>query len=181
MFIRTKQQILIFTAIAVLTGGFLLFSYLPLKGKIESLHQKQVLHQAGLNKTLLRIEQIPMLKNQMIQLKNRVGNFDARVPENKALGNFLQEIASLMNKHNLKEQIVKHGDEIKAEDFCCIPLNIQCKGRLDQIYGFFDSLQSLDRVVRVEKINLKNNENFTGQIEMQAGAFIYYRNGFSKG
>jgi len=181
MFIREKQQILIFTATAVLAAGFLLFWCIPLQRKIQSLHQKQALQEARLNKTSLRIEQIPMLKKKLKELNSKVGDFDASVPKNKALGNFLQEIAALMNKHNLQQQIVKHGNEIKAREFSCIPLIIQCKGRLDQIYSFFGSLQSLDRVVRLETVNLQNNKKFNGEIKMQTTAFIYYRDGFKQG
>ena len=65
--------------------------------------------------------------------------------------------------------------EIQADKLICIPISMRCTGTLSQVYGFCKSLQSLDRIVRIENIRLSNDSEFTGRITMQTKATIYYR------
>ena len=71
--------------------------------------------------------------------------------------------------------MVEPYEEIEAENLSCIPVKMQCKGKLFQIYEFFRELQGIDRLVRIEQVKLSNDNDFKGQIGMQARAIIYYR------
>jgi len=119
--------------------------------------------------------QLPVLKEQLLKLQEAVGNYEANIPTRRSLGEFLHRIAALMNEHHLTEQLIQPGEEIEAKGLNCIPLNMQCKGRLKQIYEFFSSLQVLDRSIRIEDVKLVNDKDFSGEVRMQTKAFIYYR------
>ena len=80
-----------------------------------------------------------------------------------------------MNKHSLSEQMIEPNKEIEDENLNCIPVKMKCKGKLFQIYEFFRELQGLDRLVRIEQVKLSNDNDFVGQIGMEARAIIYYR------
>jgi hypothetical protein len=51
---------------------------------------------------------------------------------------------------------------------------MQCKGRLEQIFNFFRSLQKMDRAIRVEKVELINDQEFNGDVTMNTDASVYY-------
>jgi len=174
MLFRERQQVVIFALAVAMVSGFLVFRYLPLRKKIKEAGQKQQVQKAAVATTLLQTRRLPALEEQLKELKSSAGNYDARVPQHRDLGEFLQKIADLMNGHNLKEQLIEPGEQITAKQVSCIPVTIQCKGRLKQIFGFFESLQELDRLVRLEKIKLVNDKNFTGTVSMQTKAFIFY-------
>ena len=93
------------------------------------------------------------------------------------LGAFQQQISDLMKKHGLTEQLIEPGEELEADEVTCKPVSIQCKGRLEQVYNFFDSLESLDRLVRIERVQLTNDNEYSGQVSMQAKTVIFYRSG----
>jgi Tfp pilus assembly protein PilO len=87
-----------------------------------------------------------------------------------------QQIAEVMNKHNLKDQIVQPGTEIHGQTLNCIPISMKCSGSLDQIFGFFQSLNDFERLIRVEQIKILNDSDFAGQLELDVKASVYYRN-----
>jgi Tfp pilus assembly protein PilO len=164
----------IVVAAALIVGGFVLFRHLPLREKIEAVDRTKAAQTVAVTKALTEIGQLPSLKEQLSELEVAVGNYDARVPPRRELGVFLQQIADLMNHHNLAGQLVQPGKEVENQGLFCIPVDLQCKGRLSQIFGFFESLQSLDRLVRIRQVKLENDRDFSGDVSMQADTVIYY-------
>jgi len=175
MVFRERQQIVICVAAAVMIAGFVLFRYLPLRKRIKAVEQSRAAQRIVAAKALAQSRQLPALKEQIRKLKREVGNYEANVPGHRDLGVFLHGIANLMNKHNLREQRVQPGREVETEGLSCIPISMQCKGRLKHVWEFFGSLQSLDRLVRIEQIKLLNDRDFSGEVSTQTNAIICYR------
>ena len=175
MFFREKQQLLICVLAAVMVVGFVLLRYLPLHRKMETLEHARADHQAAITKTCIQSGHLPSLKDQLAQLQQEVGNYEARVPTQRDLGAFLKSLTNLMDEQKLTEQLIKPGAESQAETLSCMPVNMQCKGSLIRIYEFFDALQSLDRLVRIKKVELTNDKDFSGVVSMKAETVIYYR------
>jgi len=172
---RERQQILICVVAAVMVAGFVLFRYLPLQKKRKALKQTKAAQVLAVAKASDEQKQLPMLKEQLLKLQKVAGNYDANIPAQRDLGAFLHKIADLMNRQKLTEQVVQPGDEMKAGEFNCIPVNIQCKGELTQIFEFYKQLQGLGRLVRIEQVKLVNEKDFSGTVTMQTNAVIYYR------
>ncbi|MDD5327773.1 MAG: type 4a pilus biogenesis protein PilO [Phycisphaerae bacterium] len=158
----------------VMVCGFVLFRYLPLQKKIKSLRQTHSAQVLAASKASAESRQIPAMREHLLQLQTAVGNYQQQIPAQRDLGAFLQKIANLMNEHNLQGQMVQPGDEIKAGQLNCIPVNMQCKGRLSQIFEFYRQVQGLDRLIRIEYVKLANDGGFNGEVSMQTKAIIYY-------
>jgi Tfp pilus assembly protein PilO len=116
-----------------------------------------------------------LLNEQLLELQRELENYEEKIPEQSDIGVFLREIADLMNKHNLSDQMIEPHKEIKAEKLNCIPVKMQCKGKLAQIFEFCRQLQRLDRLVRIEQVKLSNDSDYNGQVSMESRAVIYYR------
>jgi type IV pilus assembly protein PilO len=175
MLFRERQQITICVVAAIMVCGFVLFGYLPLRKGMESVKQAHSAQMLAISKASAESQRIPTVREQLLQLQTAVGNYERQVPVQRELGAFLDRIANLMNKHNLREQLIQLDKEIKAGKLNCIPVNIQCKGRLSQIFEFYRGVQGLDRLVRIEHVKLVNDGGFSGEVIMQTKAFIYYR------
>jgi len=171
---REKQQIAICAAAAAMVCGFVLFRYLPLQSKIKSLRQVHAAQMLDVSKASTESRQIPAIREQLLQLQTAVGNYEQQIPAQRDLGAFLQKIANLMNEHNLQGQMIQPGEEIKAGQLSCIPVNMQCKGGLSQIFEFYRQMQGLDRLIRIEYVKLANDGDFSGEVSMQTKAVIYY-------
>jgi Tfp pilus assembly protein PilO len=155
--------------------GFVLFRYLPLQRKTKFLRQAYASQMLAISKASAENQQIPTIREQLLGLQTAVGNYERQIPAQRELGEFLQRIANLMNEHNLQGQLIQPGKEIEAGELNCIPVSMQCKGRLSQIFKFYRRVQGLDRLVRIEHVKLVNDGDFGGEVIMQINAVIYYR------
>jgi Tfp pilus assembly protein PilO len=126
-------------------------------------------------------EQLPVLEGQLQTIRAELQGYEAKIPDQRDFGAFMSEITDLMNEHNLKEQNIEPGETIKTEKFNCIPVSMQCKGGLRQLFDFYCCLQALDRLVRIEQIKLTNDAAYSGQVGMETKAVIYYRVGMGQG
>ena len=154
---------------------FMLFWYLPLHKKIKAIRQTKAAQALAIAKGAADSKQLPMMKEQLLELQARLANYEANIPQQNTFGGFLGRIADLMNENNLTEQEITPEGEIKADKFNCIPVTMRCKGKLIQIFKLYRQLQRLDRLVRIELVKLSNDSNFSGQVSMETKAFIYYR------
>lgn len=153
----------------------MLFRYLPLRRRMKAARQTKAAQTLTIAKGTADSKQLPLLKEQLLELQRELQNYEENIPERSNIGVFLQRIAGLMNEHNLKEQVIEPRKEIKAEKLNCIPVNMKCKGRLTQIFEFYRRLQGMDRLIRIEQVKLFNDSDFNGEVGMEAKAVIYYR------
>jgi Tfp pilus assembly protein PilO len=175
MVFRERKQIAICVTAAVMIAGFVLFRYLPLQRRIKAIKGKRAAQILAMTKASSESRRLPALKEELLRMQRAAVIYERQVPRERALGVFLQEIAGLMNEHNLREQLVQPGKEIEAGELNCIPVDMQCKGRLEQIFEFYKSLQKLNRLARIEQVKLVNDRDFAGEVSMQTKAIIYYR------
>ena len=152
-----------------------------IKKKRKAIEQARAAQVLAVAKASAESEQLPALKEQLRELQKAIANYEVNIPLRKDLGAFLQQIANLMNRHNLEEQLIRPGSEIKTGKLNCIPIDMKCKGKLTQIFEFYKSLQGLDRLVRIEQIKLSNDSDFSGEVSMQTKVGIYCRGPAEKG
>ncbi|MHC4069117.1 MAG: type 4a pilus biogenesis protein PilO, partial [Planctomycetota bacterium] len=88
---------------------------------------------------------------------------------------FLHRITDLMDSHELKDQLVQPGKEVTSGRLNGIPISMQCKGDLKQMFKLFKSLAESERLIRIEQVKLSNAKDFSGDVTMQTKGVIYYR------
>ena len=106
MFIREKKQLVIFILAAVILLGFLLFRYIPLRRKSAQIALATTQLNQAIDQASIQSRQLPLLREELVNLQKTTGDYDVKVPSQRALGGFLQDIATVMDKHNLEDQKV---------------------------------------------------------------------------
>ncbi len=175
-FRERKQTVAIVTAV-VLLCVFVFLWFLPLRDKAKLMKQQQSQQQVVISSANNKAMQLPSINETLDELKTKVSGYDLKMPAQADLGQFLGRIAGLMDEHQLTEQMIEPQQEIQTEKLNCIPVTMKCKGRLGQVRAFYQSLQSLDRAVRIEKFKLSNDRELTGVVTMETEAVIYHRAG----
>ena len=175
MLFRERKQIAICVAAGAMIAAVVLFRYLPLRQRMKTVEQTKTAQTLAISKASMERAQLPVLKEQLLKLQRMVGNYKANIPAQRDLGVFLQQIAELMSKHNLREQAIVPGKEIVVKELNCIPVDMQCKGKLAQVFEFYKRMQKLDRLVRIEQVKLVNDSDFSGDVSIQTKVVIYYR------
>lgn len=168
------------TAVVVF-GGFFLFRFLPLHKRIKAVKQNRTSQNMTIAKGISDSEQLPLFTDQLLKLKAELTNFEANIPEQRNLGAFVHEIAELMNQYKLREQEITPHPEIETDDINCIPVSLQCRGNLAQIFNFNQKLQELERLIRIQQVKLINDVDFRGEVLMETDVVIYYRTEVTQG
>lgn len=175
MLFRERKQIVICVAAGAVAVAFMLFRCLPLRQRLKAVEQAKAAQALAISRASMEREQMSVLIEQLLTLQQVVGNYQARIPAETDLGVFLQQIADSMSSHNLREQVIVPHKEIAVKELNCIPVDMQCKGKLAQVFEFYKRMQKLDRLVRIESVKLVNDKDFSGEVSMQSKVVIYYR------
>lgn len=170
-----KKQIAICVVAGVVAVVFVLFCYLPLRQRVKTVKQTKTAQTLAISRASMERVKLPVIKEQLLKLKKTVENYKVSIPAKRDLGLFLQQIADLMSKHNLREQVVAPDKEILVKELSCIPVDMQCKGTLAQVFEFHKQMQRLDRLIRIQQVKLANDNDFSGEVTMQTRVVIYYR------
>jgi Tfp pilus assembly protein PilO len=168
-----KQQMWVYLIAALFVCDFVAYGYLPSRQRLTSLERVWGQQRKTIAMAAAQSAELPGLERRLRDMNEAVAGFDVRVPAGRALGTFLQQIAGIMTDCRLVEQVVLPGKEVKTGDLNCVPIHVACRGTLADIFRFFTQLQSLDRLVRVEKVALENDTDLTGQISVQVEAVIF--------
>src|SRR4030043_2131912 len=122
MFFRERQQLTICVVAGVIVCAFVLFGYLPLRKRMKAVNQTKIAQTLAIAKGAADSRQLPLLKEQLLELQARLGNYEAGIPEKNTFGGFLGSVTDLMNENNLKEHEATPGEEVKAERFNSFPV-----------------------------------------------------------
>jgi len=160
---------------------FVFYGYMPSHRRLQSLTRARNQHEQAINTAVAQAEALSTLEERHRETVQIVKRYEDCVPTESALGVFLGQIANIMTQHQLTDEEVEPGREVAAGQLNCIPVQMNCTGTLSAIFGFFNDLQSLQRLVRIEKIVLRNGPKFSGTVSMQAEAIIFYRTGTDRG
>lgn len=162
-------------AAAVLIAGFVVLRYLPLHRKSQVLKNEQQSQQALIQRAQTAEAKLPKLREQLDELNRSLADFENKIPADTQLGQFLGRVAALMDEYKLSEQQIAPHNATKYERLVCTPVTMKCKGRLEQLRMFCQSLQSLDRAVRIEMFKISNDSAYSGLAQMEIEAVIYHR------
>jgi Tfp pilus assembly protein PilO len=170
-----RKQIYIGAAAIVLIAAFALLLYRPLHGKILQVRNAKAQQLEVERDAFNKQQNLPVMREKLIRTKKETGEFGDRIPADRQLGQLLQSIAEAMNSHRLKDQVVAPGSEVSLDKLNCIPVRMQCSGSMKQIFAFFRTLEGLERIIKIEQVQLKNNADLSGVVSMNALASVYYQ------
>jgi Tfp pilus assembly protein PilO len=170
---RDKTKISILIIGAMLVADFIWFGYLPSQDRLKTLRQARRLQAVKINRAKHERLQLPRLRERLCRSEVEIAQSEARLPQQKGMGQFLEDMSGLMAKHGLAEQVMIPLDEARVGSVSCLPITFRCQGRLAQIFAFYRDLADLGRLVRVQKVSL-DNDNLQGTVSMEAQMVIFY-------
>ncbi len=175
MALCNRKQIAILAVAATTVAAFFGGLYLPMARKLSSIRNEQ--RQYGLEAAQLsaNTSHLPALSDQLVAIKAKVGDFSARIPKERQLGEFMQSVSSIMNESDLRNQLVQPGEAVKSKDIHCIPVDIKCEGTLSQVFRLLRSLEDIERTIRFENVELTTDRTFSGTVNLHARVYIYYK------
>ena len=170
-----KQQFIILGLSAVILCGFGVFQYIPMVRQkhaiLEGMAQQDQLSEKICSQSAL----LPELEQREKQLQEKLIPFTKKVPQARQFSQLWQQIADVMNECKLTDQLVQPGKELKSDQLCSIPLTLECRGSLKQVFAFFQAMEDMDRLVRFEEVKFENDSDFNALVKLNAKANVYYQ------
>ncbi len=176
-----RQQMWVYAVGALFVADFVFYGYLPSHRRLQSVEEARIQKERLIQTAESQDRALPALEQSLRATEEAVRHFEDNIPMDRALGTFLGQISEIMTDNTLTGQVIEPKKEIETDDLKCIPVDMKCKGTLDGIFGFCNDLRDLDRLVRIEKLVLKNDADFMGQVTLEAETVIFYRSDTSQG
>ncbi|NLH16082.1 MAG: type 4a pilus biogenesis protein PilO [Phycisphaerae bacterium] len=170
-----RQQWVIFGIAMTIVTGFGLFQYYPHVRTAHTIRKAIEQQKVISDETDLLIQQMSQLRGQVDSLKPVKAEFEEKLPRTRQVAALWQQITDVMNQHRLTSQVVQRESESEDDRFGTVRIHLECGGTFQQMYAFFQSLHALDRFIRIEKFKLTNENNYSGQVKLDATAQVYYQ------
>lgn len=155
---REKHLILVLTVLIIFWCLYRIYS-----PKINTLREKE--------EQLRQIKQISYQYQQQY-IKN---NLDKEIPTKNDISGFIILLEKICEKNQIKIISVIPRDET-LEDIRLLPVTIKVEGALVNIVCFLDDLINSDRALKINNINLANNQTIsTAKWSMSTTVDLYYQ------
>jgi Tfp pilus assembly protein PilO len=173
-----KQQLWVLGIGALFVADFVLCGYWPSRSRLAALKERKAGYEQTIQLGRTRGLQLQAFHKHLTDMDAVVAHYDAYVPAEGSLAPFLRQVSELMTRHQLTDQVVvPAGKETETAELTCIPVRITGAGGLNEIFGFFRDMRGMERLVRTDRVALKNDNAFAGRVTMEAEVVIYCRPG----
>ena len=168
--LKGKNQVLILS-ILVIAIILVVYFYFFLKPEISAV--RKVLPKVGaLNKDIKevnkQIDSIGELKARINVLKEKVGQYETRLPTKKEIGSILNHLSALASQEDIKITGIKELETIKGEmqegeqAYSGVPIEIDMKSGYHQLGKFISEIENSDRLMKIDDLEIKStSENLT--------------------
>lgn len=156
-------------------GGFAGLRYVPVLRQRQALAARMQQQSSELEEMHMYSALLPELRNRKAELQDSLDHFTRKIPQGRDFARLWQQIADAMNECKLRDQWVQPGTEVQAGRLGCIPLTMECKGSLQQVFAFLNTVEGMDRLIRMEDVTLENSGDFDANLKMTARVAVYYQ------
>ena len=114
------------------------------------------------------------LKAQIAELNEQASQFARSVPNSTALGPLLEQLSIDLASASMTSQEIAAKPIVEAEGFNRIPLTLACRGFFKDVFGLLQRIESYDRLVRVDRLQIDSDAEVPGQpliVRMELSTF----------
>lgn len=172
-----RRQWMLALALGGIAIVFLLVCYLPVVRKQQSLAQQVESGRRELEASQTRARSLPSLELEVDKLKSRLARFDAKLPRQQDLGQFLHEITQLSQKADLRKVVNQPGVARKADMYQELPISLTFEGGFNQVYAFLRDAEEMQRLTRIRSLQIRSLDWSKGQVDVKLVMSIYYSEG----
>lgn len=170
-----QKQVLVLVFLIAAAVALGAYQYLPIHRQNQELKKTLDAQTLTMDQIREKCSRLPVLHRQVLEQQPKALEYDRRLPSDKQFAHLWQQVAEIMNRSRLTDQLVRPGAQVCEGSICMIPLQIECKGTFEQIFTFLQDLERFDRLIRMESIQLQNDKALSGTLTLHATAQVYYQ------
>jgi len=171
----SKDNVTILAILCVMLAVAALVLYRPQAQAMAEL-RKQIETEKNTTATYAaRVAIVPDLRRQVEDMKSRYKDFDRRMPKQKELYGFLEEISKSIDKERLSNHLIEAGGTDKEESFYTMPITMRFQGNYLSLASFLKRIDTMERLTRVQKLHITaDNQGAEPKINCELRLNIYF-------
>jgi type IV pilus assembly protein PilO len=170
---------IIFVALMLgLLGGTYLFVFSKTNSKREALVKDMAQKRKMLNDLHAATAGIEDMNAKIDDLTKAIKFFEGKLPQEKDVGDILQQIWDMAKLNNLQSRTVKPDNNNKQQDqgaaYCELPIQVSLSGDFNGFYAFLLQLEKLQRITRVTQLKLEKIDEHDGEATASMTLSIFF-------
>ena len=147
--------------VAIVGGLYVWLFYLPTASQLEAQKAQQLQLQRRLSEVRAVAENLDKFQQEIETLERKLKVALRQLPDSKELPVLLTDVNTLGKNSGLEIKAFKPSPEVKRDFYAEVPIEIQFNGKFQDIATFFDQVARLPRIVNVNKMAIKIDEENT--------------------
>lgn len=128
------------------------------------------------------IKSIGILKNQLNDLKQRIGNYENRLPQKKEVPSILQHLSQIATESGVKITSIEPARELipsGSKDYTEVPITLTAKCGYHQLATLISKLESSRQFMKVSNIKISHNSNdiYHHNVDLKISTFVIAEEG----
>lgn len=154
--IKMPYRVLIFVGtIAILTGLFIYFLYLPKADEIEKTNRGIATLKQRLNRAKIRAKNLNKFEQEFALVDGQFQEALNLLPNEKEIPSLLRNITQLGSDAALEFQLFSPRKERPGDFYMEIPVALVVSGSYHSVAVFFDKVGQMERIVNILNVNMK--------------------------
>ena len=168
----------------ILAGGaalvllaFYVLGYVPTTRRLEALQLQIQAKQREVQGNMDRSRTLPNLAKEVQSLEDRVRMYARQFPRNPDLGNFIHDLTGISQRLSLGEWKLAPKTPKRGESYFELPIMMQFEGEFINAKNFLHEVENMQRLTRVQKLQLKAKDLKSGVVQVEVETNIYFSEG----
>jgi Tfp pilus assembly protein PilO len=156
---------------------FYVFGYMPGHRQQFALAKRAGELQGNLLQVQAKTANLPNMELSVENLRMRLERFNKQLPQQREMGSFHNDIATLMQQSNLKRPNTKPGLVRQSALFSEMPITLSFEGDFPAVCDFLKKVEGMQRLTCVRSINVRATDAQKGLVSVQMVMSIFYSEG----
>ncbi len=158
-----KRALMLFGIIALITGVFIYFIYMPKLQELKKLERKLKKAQVKLHQTQQIASQLPKLEAEIEKLNLAFKKALNKLPDNKEIPSLLLKITKLGKDAKLTFNLFQPLKTRNKEFYAEVPIDIEVQGSYHAVGRFFSQICTMPRIINIPSYKLGNYKQVKGE------------------
>lgn len=168
----------------ILAGGaalvllaFYVLGYVPTTRRLEALRLQIQAKQREVQGNMDRSRTLPNLAKEVQRLEESVRIYARQFPRNPELGHFIRDLTEISQRLSLGEWKLAPKTPKRGESYFELPIMMQFEGDFTNAKTFLRQVENMQRLTRVQKLQLKAKDLKSGVVQVEVETNIYFSEG----
>ncbi len=176
-----RAQWVLGVTLAVLVISFYVFGYRPNSRKLADLEAQIGDKRRYLASNRDKVQILPSVVMAVNDLRNKLDQFDKKLPKQPELGPFINDITELGHQTQIRKVSVDPGVPQRSDgnSFSEWPIALKFEGDFLSVFSFLGKTEQMHRLTRVRGLKIKGADldGKPGQVQVELSMNIYYSEG----